>query len=128
MVVKSGKYGKFLACPGFPECKNTKPIIKPLNIKCRKCGGDILERRTKTGKIFYGCSNYPECDFSSWDKPANRTCEICGSIMIERYTKDKKVIYKCSNNSCENGLRRGFGRGRKKATASAEKTAVKEGK
>ena len=128
MVVKSGKYGKFLACPGFPECKNTKPIIKPLNIKCRKCGGDILERRTKTGKIFYGCSNYPECDFSSWDKPANRTCEICGSIMIERYTKDKKVIYKCSNNSCENGLRRGLGRGRKKATASAEKTAVKEGK
>ncbi len=127
MVVKSGKFGKFLACPGFPECKNTKPIIKSLNIKCRKCGGDILERRTKTGKIFYGCSNYPECDFSSWDKPANKTCEICGSIMIERYTKDKKILYKCSNNSCENGLKHGLGR-RKKAIASGEKIVAKEEK
>jgi len=106
MVVKSGKFGKFLACPGFPECKNTKPILKTINVKCPKCGGNILERRTKTGKIFYGCSNYPNCDFSSWDKPVDKFCEKCGSIMVERYGKDKKVIYKCSNSSCENGVRR----------------------
>lgn len=105
MVVKSGKFGKFLACPGYPECKNTKPIIVKVGVKCPKCGGEILERKTKTGKTFYGCANYPKCDFSSWDKPVDKHCEKCGSIMVERYNSAKKLTYKCSNPACENGVK-----------------------
>lgn len=105
MVVKSGKFGKFLACPGYPECKNTKPIIVKVGVKCPKCGGEILERKTKTGKTFYGCANYPKCDFSSWDKPVDKRCEKCGSIMVERYNSAKKLTYKCSNPDCENGVK-----------------------
>jgi len=125
MVVKSGKFGKFLACPGFPDCKNTKPIVKTINVKCPKCGGELLERRTKTGKIFYGCNNYPKCDFSSWDKPVNQTCEKCGSIMVERYGKDKKVTYKCSNSNCENGIKRVVRRTTKAAAKSTDKKETK---
>lgn len=106
MVVKSGKFGKFLACPGYPECKNTKPIIIKIGVKCPECGGEVLERKTKTGKVFYGCENYPKCDFSTWDKPVNEKCTLCGNIMVERYDKAKKIIHKCSNPACENGVKR----------------------
>ncbi len=115
MVVKSGKFGKFLACPGFPECKNTKPIIIKIGVKCPQCGGEVLERKTKTGKVFYGCENYPKCDFSTWDKPVNEKCVLCGNIMVERYSKTKKIIHKCSNPACENGVKRRVAARKKKS-------------
>lgn len=89
MVYKHGKFGKFLACPGFPECRNTKAITKQTGVKCPKCNGDIIERKTKRGKIFYGCSNYPECDFNSWDAPTNDKCERCGGMLFTKGARGK---------------------------------------
>jgi len=86
MVYKMGRYGKFLACSGFPECRNTKPIVKKIDIECPKCKGDIVERRGKK-KLFYGCNNYPECDFISFDKPISRPCPKCHSLMVEKKLK-----------------------------------------
>jgi len=90
MVIKEGKFGEFLACSGFPECKNTKAIIKKMNILCPLCGNEIIERRTKKGKIFYGCSAYPSCRFATWDKLIEKRCPKCQGIM----TKKGKLI-KC---------------------------------
>ncbi|MBE7037458.1 MAG: type I DNA topoisomerase [Ruminococcaceae bacterium] len=84
MVYKHGRFGKFLACPGFPECRNAKPIIKKLDVLCPKCGNAVIEKKTKTGKVFYGCENYPECDFTSWDKPLEEKCPDCGGMMFQR--------------------------------------------
>lgn len=84
MVVKVGRYGKFLACPGFPECRNTKPLIYKTSAKCPKCGGDVIEKKTKRGTPFYGCSNYPECDFSTWDAPSDDVCPKCGKSLFRR--------------------------------------------
>jgi len=95
MVYKMGRYGKFLACSGFPECKNTKPIVHALGIPCPKCGsGELVERRTKKGRIFYGCSRYPDCDFTSWDKPLQETCPKCGGWMVQK-GKGVKAIKQC---------------------------------
>ena len=96
MVIKIGRYGKFMACSNYPTCKNTKPI--PLGIKCPKdgCGGDIIERRSKKGKVFYGCSRYPNCDFVNWNKPVNRTCSACGNnYLVEKYSKAKGNFLEC---------------------------------
>ncbi|MDI6604702.1 MAG: type I DNA topoisomerase [Thermoanaerobacteraceae bacterium] len=98
MVIKYGRYGKFLACPGFPECKNTKPIVEKTGVKCPKCGGEILSKKSKKGKNYYICENSPKCDFILWDKPVNEKCPKCGSILIEKHRKNKKII-KCS--SCD---------------------------
>lgn len=96
MVIKHGRYGKFLACPGYPECKNTKPILNKVGVSCTKCeGGEIIERRSKKGRKFYGCTNYPDCDFVSWDKPINKKCPKCESILVEKKTKKDNYI-KCS--------------------------------
>lgn len=84
MVVKVGRYGKFLACPSFPECRNTKPLIYKTSAKCPKCGGDVIEKKTKRGTPFYGCSNYPECDFSTWDAPSDEVCPKCGKSLFRR--------------------------------------------
>jgi DNA topoisomerase-1 len=84
LVYKLGRFGKFLACSGFPDCRNTKPIIKDIGVTCPKCKeGHVVERRSKKGRIFYGCDKYPECDFVSWDRPSAKPCPICGSLMIE---------------------------------------------
>lgn len=99
MVIKKGRYGKFLACPGYPECKNTKAIVEELNVACPKCSGKVVVRRTKKGRTFYGCSNYPECDFVSWDKPTEEKCPNCGSILLEKTTKSKKQL-RCINDKC----------------------------
>lgn len=99
MVIKRGKYGKFLACPGYPECKNTKPIIESIGVKCPKCDGDIIVRRSKKGRIFYGCSNFPKCNFMSWYKPIDKKCPKCGSIMAVKNTKNKETII-CTNKEC----------------------------
>lgn len=102
MVVKYGPHGKFLACPGFPECRNTKPYFEKADIACPKCGQDVVIRRSKKGRLFYGCVN-PECDFISWNKPVAEKCPECGSYMVE---KGSRLL--CSNPQC------GFSMSRKK--------------
>lgn len=88
LVYKIGRFGKFLACSGFPECRNTKPIIKEIGVTCPKCKeGHVVERRSKKGRVFYGCNRYPECDFVSWDKPSMKPCPECASMMIEKRSK-----------------------------------------
>ena len=100
LVIKLGRFGKFLACSGFPECRYTEPIKKTIGVKCPKCSmrkGEIVEKRTKKGKIFYGCSNWPKCDFALWDKPTGEVCSKCGSLLVIT----KKGQTQCSNKECE---------------------------
>jgi DNA topoisomerase-1 len=83
-----GRFGKFLACSGFPDCRNAKPIVKEIGVTCPKCKeGHVVERRSKKGRIFYGCDKYPDCDFVSWDKPADKPCPNCSSMLVEKNTK-----------------------------------------
>ena len=98
MAIKTGRFGEFLACTGYPECKNTKAIVKTINVKCPDCGGDIVAKRGRSGKIFYGCSNYPECSRAFWYKPVNRECPQCGELLLEKHTKNTKYV--CSNDKC----------------------------
>lgn len=98
MAIKSGRFGEFLACTGYPECKNTKPIVKSTGVKCPDCGGDIVAKRGRSGKIFYGCSNYPTCTRAYWYKPTDRKCPQCGELLLEKHTKTTK--YACSNDKC----------------------------
>ena len=95
MVVKYGPHGKFLACPGFPECKNTKPYYEKIGVKCPKCGADIVIKKTKKGRRYFGCSAYPECDFMSWQKPSVEKCPDCGGPMVE---KGNKLV--CMDEQC----------------------------
>ena len=95
MVIKYGPHGKFLACPGFPECRNTKPYLEKIGVACPKCGKDIVLRKTKKGRRYYGCEDNPECDFMSWQKPSEEKCPKCGSYMVE---KGNKLL--CSNEEC----------------------------
>ena len=95
MVIKYGPYGKFLACPGFPECKNTKPYFEKTGIPCPKCGKEVVIKKTKKGRKYYGCEANPECDFMSWQKPSEKKCPECGSYMVE---KGNKLV--CSNEQC----------------------------
>lgn len=100
MAIKEGRFGNFLACTGYPECKNTKPIIRATGVMCPKCGKEIVEKRgRKSGKVFYGCSGYPECDVSYWDKPTGRMCPDCGSMLVE--SKGRNASVKCSNPECK---------------------------
>jgi len=101
LVYKMGKYGKFLACPGFPECRNTKAIVESTGIKCPKCNsGQLIARKTKKGRKFYGCSNYPKCDFTSWDEPVKEVCPKCGSHLAKKQNT-KQNILKCLNENCD---------------------------
>ena len=98
IIIKLGRFGKFYACSGFPECKHTEPIIVSTGVKCPKCDkGKIIEKRTKKGKIFYSCSRYPKCDFALWNKPNGEKCPKCGSLLVQ--TKNNKI--KCSNKECD---------------------------
>ncbi|NLL88102.1 MAG: type I DNA topoisomerase [Firmicutes bacterium] len=98
MVVKHGRFGKFLACPNYPECKNTKPLLKTIGIPCSYCkDGEIVERRTKKGRVFYGCSNYPDCEFTSWYRPVQEKCPSCGHNLVIKTRKSRPV---CSNKAC----------------------------
>ncbi|KYD08244.1 DNA topoisomerase I [Heyndrickxia sporothermodurans] len=97
MVFKMGRYGKFMACSNFPDCRNTKPIVKEIGVKCPKCNeGNIIERKSKKKRIFYGCDRYPECDFLSWDKPIERKCPKCEQLLVEKKLK-KGVQVQCTN-------------------------------
>ena len=99
MVIKYGPHGKFLACPGFPECKNTKPYFEKIGVKCPLCGGDVVIKKTKKGRKYYGCSNNPECEFMSWQKPTEVKCPECGHYMVE---KGSKLL--CSNEQCGHSM------------------------
>ncbi|SHF51293.1 type I DNA topoisomerase [Ornithinibacillus halophilus] len=97
MVYKMGRYGKFLACSNFPECRNTKPILKEIGVNCPKCEeGNVVERKSKKRRVFYGCDRFPECDFVSWDKPISRPCPKCESLLVEKRSK-KETQIQCTN-------------------------------
>ncbi len=95
MVIKTGRYGKFLACPGFPECTNTKRLVKDTGGKCPKCGGRMLLRKSAKGRVYYGCENYPNCDFMTWDEPVAQTCEKCGATLFKKGSR----LY-CAKEGC----------------------------
>ena len=93
MVIKLGRYGKFMACSNFPDCRNTKPILKKIGVTCPKCKeGEVVERKSKTKRIFYSCDRYPDCDFISWDKPVARPCPKCSGMLVEKKLKKGKQI------------------------------------
>ncbi len=98
MLKKNGRFGTFAACSGYPECKNTKPIVQKIGVSCPKCGKDIIQKKGKSGKIFYGCSGYPDCDQVFWNKPTDKKCPECSSLMVEK--KNKKTNFACSNPEC----------------------------
>jgi len=112
MVVKSGRFGKFLACPGYPECKTTKPLIEETTATCPICGGNVIGKKSKKGYQFYGCSNYPECNFMTWDKPTGENCPKCGKSLF----KGKGGMITCSNTECGHS----FKAARKNAKKSQE--------
>ena len=95
MVIKYGPHGRFLACPGFPDCRNTKPYLEKIGVKCPKCGGEIVQKKTKKGRRYYGCENNPECDFMSWPRPVEKKCPRCGGYMVE---KGNKLV--CADEHC----------------------------
>ncbi|WP_198002150.1 type I DNA topoisomerase [Selenomonas sp. F0473] len=100
MVVKQGRFGKFLACPGFPECRNAKPLLRDTGVQCPKCGGKIVERKSRRGRAFYGCDLYPDCDYTTWDEPQQEACKVCGAFMQKhRYRTGRAILY-CSNERC----------------------------
>ena len=95
MVIKYGLHGKFLACPGFPDCRNTKPYYEKIGVTCPKCGGDIVIKKTQKGRRYYGCINNPECDVMTWQKPSDKRCPKCGNMLLER---GNKLV--CADNTC----------------------------
>ena len=100
MVYKMGKYGRFLACPNFPNCRNTMPILNYISAACPKCGKRLLEKTSRKNRKFYGCEGYPECDFVSWDKPVSEKCPKCGCYMVEKKNNKGETIHLCTNESC----------------------------
>jgi len=107
MAVKYGRYGKFLACSGYPECKNTKPYLIKTGISCPECeDGELIQRKSRKGRVFYGCTNYPDCKFVSWNKPVEEKCPECNGLMVEKRSK-RGVIYKCINKECGNEIKVG---------------------
>ena len=90
MVIKNGRFGKFLACPRYPECKTTKPITEDINVPCPLCGAKLLKKKSKSGYYYYGCERNPDCGFMTWDKPTDKKCPKCGGTVFKKYTKEEK--------------------------------------
>lgn len=106
MVIKLGRYGKFYACSNFPDCRNTKPIVKEIGVTCPVCHqGQVIERKSKKNRLFYGCSRYPDCDFTSWDKPVGRDCPKCGQYLVEKKVKGGKQVV-CINGDYEENVQK----------------------
>jgi len=100
-VVKTGRMGRFISCSKYPECKTTMPL--GIGVKCPEpdCSGEIVERRSKKGRVFYSCNRYPDCKFASWTKPVNRPCPVCGgNFLVEQYSRDGKHFVKCPKKGC----------------------------
>ena len=104
MVYKMGRFGKFLACPNFPECRNTKPIVTYIDAPCPKCGARLMEKTSRKNRKFYGCERYPECDFVSWEKPVTEKCPVCGSYMVEKRGRKGEVWHLCANETCHHRI------------------------
>ena len=98
LVIKNGRFGDFIACSGYPECKNTKPIVEKVGVPCPVCGKDLVARRSKKGRLFYGCSGYPECNTVFWNKPVDKKCPDCGSLLTTKGGRSKQLV--CSNSEC----------------------------
>jgi len=126
MVVKQGRYGKFLACPGFPDCRNTKPLLVDTGVKCPKCGGSIVERKSHRGRKFYGCKNYPECDYTTWDQPLQEKCPACGAFMLKHHYKNGRGLTYCSNEACETRIDHPINKELEKMRQRAEAKKAKE--
>ena len=126
MVVKQGRYGKFLACPGFPDCRNTKPLLKDTGVPCPKCGGRIVERRSRRGQTFYGCENYPACDYVTWDQPLLEKCPECGAFMLRHRYKNGRVLPYCSNEACKTRVDHPINKEIEKSRARLEAKKAKE--
>lgn len=126
MVVKQGRFGKFLACPGFPECRNTKPLLKDTGLACPKCGAHVVERRTRRGRTFYGCENYPECDYTTWDQPQQEKCPECGAGMLKHHYKNGRAILYCSNDACKTRVDHPINKELEKARARMEEKRRKD--
>lgn len=116
MVVKTGRFGKFLACPGYPECKNTKKIVKETGGVCPLCGGRVLEKKSKSGKVFFGCEKYPECTFTTWDAPVTDQCPDCGSTLFRKKGRGGKIH--CLKPGC--GYEEGLAAPEKEEAAAVE--------
>jgi DNA topoisomerase-1 len=131
MVYKLGRYGKFLACSGFPECRNTKAIVVSVGVKCLACGGDIILRKSRGGRTFYGCSNYPECKYVSWDKPIEKKCPACGTQLAEKVFRNDQSVQLCPNADCPTNAKEKRSKEQtdeakmQKAAKAAAKTAAK---
>lgn len=104
MVYRVGRFGKFLACPNFPDCRNTQAILNYIDVSCPKCGGRLLEKTSKKNRKFYGCEHYPECDFVSWEKPVEEKCPVCGSYMTEKRNGKGEIWYLCANETCRHRM------------------------
>ncbi|MBB6622976.1 type I DNA topoisomerase [Clostridium gasigenes] len=104
MVIKHGRYGNFLACPGYPECKNAKPIVEEIDTPCPKCEKKVVVKKSKKGKKFFGCSSYPACDFVSWNEPVKDKCPECNAYMVLKYSKTKGNFIQCSNKECNHKI------------------------
>jgi DNA topoisomerase-1 len=100
LVKKFGRYGKFLACPGFPACRHTAQIKVEIGVKCPFCDGMVVERRSRKGRKFFGCTRFPDCKFVSWDKPIDEKCPQCGSYMVEKNYRGSRKTYRCANKDC----------------------------
>ena len=134
MVVKQGRFGKFLACPGFPECRNTKAIVEDAGVLCPICQGKVLIKKTRKGRKYIGCEKNPECPFMSWDMPSNEVCPTCGAFMLQKSSGKKTTLY-CSNEKCSSNadsiIKKEAASGKeattkKKATAKKDTTAKKK--
>ncbi len=126
MVYRLGRYGRFLACSGFPECRNTKAIVVNTNVKCLACGGNIVQRKSRTGRIFYGCDHYPDCKYISWDPPIEERCPVCGTQLAERQVRGGGKMKICPNQECPSRGQERKGRsatGKRSPAATAAGTA-----
>jgi len=117
LVYKIGRYGRFLACPGFPECRFTKALTVPAGVPCPKCGAPLLIRRTRKGRKFYGCASYPECDFVTWDMPTSQNCSACGGVLVQKKRGNRSYLA-CINAECP-GRKKATGKERKKKSEAA---------
>ena len=133
MVIKSGRFGRFLACPGYPECKFTKPLVVEMPGRCPKCGGRILKKTSRNGYTYYGCDKFPTCDFMTWDVPVKDDCPVCGQTMFKKAGRGFNKPF-CANPACSNFLpedKRGYRRrktadGAENAEGAAETAAAAE--
>ena len=129
MIIRRSRYGQFLACSGYPECKNTKPYVEYVEEKCPKCGGRLTKRKLTKGRSFYSCEHFPDCNFSTWDEPQNIACEFCGSTMFVHHFKDRAPMFYCGNDECtsrkDHPINKILERLREKAEAAKQKKLKK---